>query len=127
MGYDLHVTRAEHWFESEEDPISADEWLAVIADDPELRIDARNGPYFAVWSGFCSHSGGAWFNWSSGQISSKFPDRAILGKMLQLASHLGAKVQGDEGELYSNQNDLPSEEEEQAALRCLCRPWWKFW
>ena len=39
----------------------------------------------------------------------KSPDRAILGKMLRLASQLGAVVQGDEGEVYSEATQLPED------------------
>lgn len=106
MGYDLHITRAGDWAESEQMPITADEWLAVVAADPELRIDDRNGPYFAVWPGPCSYPEGGWFDWFEGRISTKNPDRAILGKMLQLAHTLRAVVQGDEGELYTHPDEL---------------------
>jgi hypothetical protein len=106
VGYEFHITRAENWVESDQRPITAEEWLAVVAADPELRIDEENGPYFAVWSGPCSYEGGGWFDWSDGCISTKNPDRAILGKMLRLATQLGAVVQGDDGEVYSEASQL---------------------
>ena len=106
MGYEFHITRASDWTESDRRPITAEEWLAAVAGDPELRIDEQNGPYFAVWSGPCSYDGGGWFDWSDGRISTKNPDQAILGKMLRLASQLGAVVQGDEGEVYSEASQL---------------------
>jgi hypothetical protein len=59
------------------------EWLAVVAEDPELHIDEDNGPYFAVWSGPCTDPDGRWFDWADGCISTKNPDPAILGKMLR--------------------------------------------
>jgi hypothetical protein len=30
MGYDIHITRAEHWAENEGREISAEEWLAYV-------------------------------------------------------------------------------------------------
>ena len=83
MGWEFHITRADDWSESAEKPISAAEWLAVVAEDPELHIDEDNGPYFAVWSGPCTDPDGRWFDWADGCISTKNPDPAILGKMLR--------------------------------------------
>ena len=113
MGYDLHITRAEDWVESHQCPISAEEWLAMVASDPELQIDQQNGPYFAIWKGKSDGSDSGWFDWSAGRISTKNPDRAVLGKMLQLAGKLGAKILGDDGESYSSTDqgsDKPEEE-----------------
>ena len=39
MGYDLHVTRADDWTESESSPITLNEWLAYVEEDPEMRLD----------------------------------------------------------------------------------------
>lgn len=109
--------------ESEQHPITADEWLAVVAADPELRIDEANGPYFAVWAGTCSYPEGGWFSWEDGCVTTKHPDRAVLNKMLQLAAKLGAVVQGDDGEVYTCCEDWPLDED----LESQPRPWWRFW
>ncbi len=29
MGWEIHITRADHWAESDQHPITADEWLAL--------------------------------------------------------------------------------------------------
>ena len=39
MGYDVHITRAEHWTESDSTPIGLDEWLSYVGSDPEMRLD----------------------------------------------------------------------------------------
>jgi hypothetical protein len=107
MGYDLHITRAEHWAESERDPIAADEWLALIENGPELMIDPRNnGPYFALWVAHSVDGDHPWFDWFKGDIRTKYPDRKTLSKMLAIAKQLGATVQGDDGEVYSRPGDL---------------------
>jgi hypothetical protein len=115
MGYEFHITRALDWSESEQSPIAAAEWLQLVAADPELHIDEQNGPYFAVWSGTASDPEGGWFDWSDGCISTKNPDRAILTKMLELALKLRAKVQGDDGEIYTDASQLPDMTSPQAA------------
>ncbi|MDP1797485.1 MAG: hypothetical protein Q8K78_08395 [Planctomycetaceae bacterium] len=106
MGWEVHATRATDWINSSENPITTEEWLRVVADDPELKIDDQNSPYFAVWSGPCSYPKGSWFDWHDGQIHTKNPDQAILGKLLEIAAKLGAVVQGDDGEIYRCADDL---------------------
>ncbi|HYH67660.1 MAG TPA: hypothetical protein VD866_23385 [Urbifossiella sp.] len=101
MGYDLHVTRAAHWTESEAHPITRDEWLAYIRSDPELTPDPENGDTFVLWTGAgCKPA--PWFDWWRGAVTTKNPRRATVTKMLQLASYFGARVQGDEGEFYES-------------------------
>lgn len=42
----------------------------------------------------------AWFNFDRGDVVVKNPDAEILAKMWAIAQKLGARVQGDDGELY---------------------------
>jgi hypothetical protein len=122
MGHYLHIHRADEWYHCEHHPITSDEWLAVVASDPELRLDLSRGPHFALWSGTCRYPEGTWFNWSEGSVYTKNPDRAITAKMLELARKLGARVQGDHEEFYNRPEDMPSEEEFEAS-RARHRPW----
>jgi hypothetical protein len=116
MGYDVHITRAEEWFESEANPISLDEWLAYVVNDSEmrhdgfaeattskgetLRIEADGLSVWTAYSGHGKNGNMAWFYWSDGQVQVKNPDDEILGKMRAIATQLGAHVIGDEGEHY---------------------------
>jgi hypothetical protein len=127
MGYHLHIHRADQWYHGDQAPITAQEWLAVVAGDPELRLAPAQGPYFALWSGPCRYPGGTWFDWDEGGIFTKNPDRATLAKMLEIAGRLGARIQGDHGDFYHRAEDMPSEEEFAAARARLRRPWWRFW
>lgn len=112
MGYDVHITRASAWSESELDPITLGEWLVYVKSDSEMRLDgfaeARTpadevlryeNPGLAVWTGW-SRSGQAWFDHRNGRIVVKNPDDEILAKMCSIAREIGARVQGDEGEYY---------------------------
>jgi|GEM_PF-1056906 len=101
MGYDVHITRAESWAENEGHWIAAEEWLRVVEEDEELRLDPHpsNGPYMALWNG-PSEGPEPWFNWSDGNVYTKNPDAPLLAKMIELAEKLNAKVQGDDGEVY---------------------------
>jgi hypothetical protein len=116
MGYDVHITRADHWTESGSAPIFLEEWLSYVAADAEMRLDnfpeaeAGTGKVLhyendglAVWTAYSGHGVGgnmAWFDYREGKVVVKNPDEEILGKMRLVASALGAKVMGDDGELY---------------------------
>jgi hypothetical protein len=136
MGYDVRITRAEDWRESEATPITLEEWLAYVASDPEMRLDgfaeARNpktgeiirykSPGLSVWT--ASSGGAALMDHLCGNIVVKNPDSAILRKMCAIAERLGARVQGDEGEMYPEALDLLRETED-LRLRRSKTPWWK--
>src|SRR3954470_11370209 len=107
MGWEVHMTRADDWTQSAQQPITADEWLVIVSADPELHIDKLNGPYFAVWSNRESVDG--WFDWADGQVSTKQPNRPTLKKLLQLADKLGATIQGDDGDVYDHPSQLQDE------------------
>jgi hypothetical protein len=115
MGYELHITRAPHWTESEAYAITLDEWLAYVASDSEMRLDnfaeaevggdvlRYDNDGLAVWLAYSGHSVGgnmAWFDYRGGRIVVKSPDREIVGKLVRIAQALGAQVIGDEGEFY---------------------------
>jgi hypothetical protein len=42
MGYDLHIRRRKRWPDQGHD-ISAEEWLAYVRRDKELRLQPENG------------------------------------------------------------------------------------
>ena len=102
MAYQLYITRKKFWHDDGED-ISAEEWVRYIQNDPELRHMPEFGKYYARWSGI-SKNLDPWLNWFEGRIFSKGPDQPILGKMLQIAAALNAKVQGDNEEVYRSAN-----------------------
>jgi hypothetical protein len=103
MGYDLHITRRGFWADENGSEISSEEWLALVEADQELERSVENGKYFARFLGDCRYGHGmGWFDWQDGCVSTKNPDEAILAKMLKLAKALDARVQGDDGEIYTN-------------------------
>lgn len=107
MGYDFHITRRDDWID-QGDEITAAEWLAYVERDPELQLLPEQGPCFTLWHGECGYDE-PWFDWHNGQIYTKNPDKAIVDKMVAMARAFGAKVQGDDGEVYESgaQMDQP--------------------
>ncbi len=98
MGYDLHITRAEHWSNAD-NQISAREWLELVKEDPELIPSPEHGEYFVIWRG-TSYYPETWFNWQDGNVYTKNPDKATLLKLYQMAQKLNAQLQGDDGETW---------------------------
>jgi hypothetical protein len=118
MGYDVHVTRASHWTKSKATPIALEEWIAYVGRDPEMRLDGYaeaqlpSGETFrhdsaglAVWTAYSGHGNDgnmAWFDHRNGEIVVKNPDEEMIEKLCRIAKLLGARVQGDDGELYGD-------------------------
>ena|SRR5438045_489673 len=100
MGYDVHITRANSWVENEGHWISADEWLKYVREDSELRLATENGEHFAIWSGPSEYPE-PWLDWYEGNVYTKNPDDPLIDKMVAIANKLNAKVQGDDGEIYT--------------------------
>ena len=107
MGYDVNITRARHWAENVGHEIQPEEWHAIVAADPEFEMrrvaqagDLRyENPLLARWTAHPDHEE-VWVDYSSGNLVVKNPDMHILRKLCALAVQLGARVQGDEGEIY---------------------------
>lgn len=125
MGWNIHITRAADWSENDACPITQNEWMEFVQNDPELTIDPRgNGPCFALWLFHNIDNDHPWFDWFKGNITTKSPDQLTLGKALEIAKHFRATVQGDDGETFTRPEDLdlpPS------VLRRRQKPWWRFW
>jgi hypothetical protein len=105
MGYDLHITRKDFWADEDGPEITSTEWLQTINNDPSLCLAGYNGELFTLWSGPSEYEE-PWLDWSEGQIYSKNPDEAIILKMLELADILDARVQGDDGEIYTSPTEF---------------------
>jgi len=148
MGYELNITRQENWFdEDDSQQISLDEWMQILSNDKEMRLDGfaeattTNGDTISVeseglsvwtkYSGNGLNGNYAWFDYRRGNIICKNPDDEIIGKMLDIAERLNAKVQGDEGEIYERSADnkisyryIDEDDNNQTSTK---KPWWKFW
>jgi hypothetical protein len=148
MGYDLHITRRENWFEEDQNnkDISLDEWLFYIQHDgSELELVDTSGvkvsgeeAMLQMPTGFCEwtehpQNERPWFDYSHGNITTKNPDEPTIVKMISMAREFKAKVQGDDGELYelsdsgqiiSRQPGPRLKDETEGKDK---KPWWKFW
>jgi hypothetical protein len=125
MGVELHITRAHEWLDNQDQQIGADEWLAFIAADPELQLCPEHGPLFVRWLGKSALED-PWLDWSKGNIYSKWPESALYCKMLEIARALDAKVQDDDGGVYSTEDQWQFDPRAPRAAP-LERPksWWR--
>jgi hypothetical protein len=100
LGRDYHITRADDWQRTDGVEITATEWRACVASDPDLVPDPENGPYAVKWTGHPEGDEDAWLDWLDGNIYTTEPDPPLLDKMLQLAVSLGARVVADDNRTY---------------------------
>jgi hypothetical protein len=136
VGYEVHITRREHWSDEGSD-IGLDEWTAYVSSDPDMRMDGfaetetPEGAFrvdsagLAVWARYPGHAEDgnmAWFYYCRGNVNVKNPDKEIIQKMLQVSESLGAGVQGDDGEFYDVAGGLESRSGSPTGKK-----WWQFW
>lgn len=137
MGYDIHITRKENWFdEVPSNEIKLAEWTEYIRSDNEMRIDNQASTTsiekethrtmgLAVWTTYSKNgleNNYAWFYFCAGNVIVKNPDREIINKMIDIATQLNARVQGDDGEVY-NTKSLTDDN----SSFTKSKPWWKIW
>jgi hypothetical protein len=103
MAYDVHITRAEFWAENEGYEISLEEWRRYVAFDIEIEPDPQNSSTDFLF--FRHPIGPVPLWWESGQVYAKNPDKLMIQKMIEIAEKLGARVQGDDGELYNDSSE----------------------
>ena len=104
---------ASEWSASKENPITEAEWLAYVEKDKEMKLEPvatacnpKTGevirvasPLMAVWTDPAAQAK-HYFSYFRGEVSVKNPSEAVINKMKFMATALGARVQGDEGEWY---------------------------
>ena len=136
MGYEVHITRADEWSDSEASPIALDEWIRYVDADDEMRLDGHadadlgdagvlryESAGLAVWTAYSGDGrdgNRAWFDHCDGRVDVKNPDEEILAKVVRIARALSARVVGDDGETYGDDSSGPA-----ASAPEPKPPWWK--
>ena len=98
MGYDIHITKRDEWYDEDDLGITREEFIQLVDGRDELSIvDQDSADLMAIRDGDETQ----WLMWdSSGDVLSKNPSQGMIAWMYEIAQLLGAKVQGDEGEIY---------------------------
>ena len=107
MGWELHIVRTEHWFDSASVPISSEEWLQLVNDDKELSIDNKNGDFllYGVVKVDLMNLGLIGMM-EEFQLSTLMNDEALYCKMSQIAEKIHAVVVDEVDHKYSLPSDL---------------------
>lgn len=98
-GYELHITRKNHWADVAGPRITESEWQSYVQQDATIQNDARNSRDAFIVS-VDGESFSIWYNPRLGELSTKNPSDAAIEIMKKIAARLKAKVQGDDGESY---------------------------
>jgi len=99
-GYDVHVTRKPHWADTNGPRITFTEWQSYVEGDKAVQPDKQNtGNDFIVSVG--GESFPLWYEPKFGELRTTDPSKKAVAKLVEIAATLKAKVQGDDGELYS--------------------------
>ena|SRR5688572_28549165 len=98
MGYDIHLTRREYWSDDGDPEISLAQWIDYVARDPEITPDAEDPDpeNFIVTVG--GENCPLW--WDEGELKTKNPPERVIIKLVEVANALGARVLGDDDEIY---------------------------
>ena len=120
MGYDFHITRRENWLD-EGDDITREEFIRYVRDDAEFKHPGKMGEDWADWRSPKSQYE-SWLSWSDGQIYTKNPEPEFINKMVAVARALGARVQGDDGEIYLSATEVQDEGPKSAPTAPATKP-----
>jgi hypothetical protein len=94
MGYDVYITRRKEWNDTFGDEIGPEEWMALVDDDEQLEPVRSAGPWAA------RSLAGTLIEWTDGSVAARDPEDDEVELLLELAERLGARVQGEDGEIY---------------------------
>jgi hypothetical protein len=113
VGYEVHISRRENWFDDEGPGITAAEFEAAVNQSPDLVLV----PFPDGWQGSrapvaelasdTQHHQESGLYWQAGNIRSKNPSNLVIDAMCALARALNARVQDEDGELYGDHDPNP--------------------
>lgn len=128
MGYHVNIVRTKG---RQTIPITKEEVVGLATAFPEWKYDVAQDALIAVDDS--EEPPALWF--TDGELWTKNPSNETITSMLALATHLGARVRGDELETYRTTNETylhPDDAEEKEESEAQSRAWrrreqLKFW
>jgi hypothetical protein len=101
VGYDLHITCADEWSDSSAAPISPTEWATAAGELAGLRVAGSVTTSGSDVPVYVLDEDGPSLIYQSGRIVvSGVRDEDDVKRVVDIASALGARVVGDDGEEY---------------------------
>ncbi|MFI7284634.1 hypothetical protein ACIBOV_30685 [Micromonospora chersina] len=111
MGYEIHISRAEEYHDSEEHPIALEEWLSYAERNPGLRAHGWlgwNEDRQPIFENTCADGSVVSLIWFESGINIKGHfDSDPYREFGAIAEDLRANLQGDGGERYTAGGVLP--------------------
>lgn len=109
MAYTLYITCPPHYRSPHRRKLRASAWADLIASDPSLSLLPPESHPDGPAAAFQSHPNEptALFRFRDGNILCANPDEHAVAKLLQLATALGAHLQGEDGEIHTSPTDAP--------------------
>ncbi len=108
-GYEVHITHKENWFDENTICINKDDWQSYLENNSVIQDDSNNGiGNYLVHINNNEYS--MWFDYNNCDLQTKNPNAELLGKFIEIAKALNAKVQGDDGEVYITPENFYYEE-----------------
>ncbi len=111
MGYELHISRAEEYYDSAERPIPLIEWLSYAENNPALGVGGWlgwNEDRQPIYEYTCTDGNLMSLTWFEGAIEIKGHfDGDPYQEFGSIAEDLQAHLHGDDGERYTASGVLP--------------------
>lgn len=107
VGYDLHLTRADDWPDSELTPVGLDEWVvAARASDALVELESEYPPGVPGFLLGDDPVSSPALYWADGEVVVRGSDQAHVSSLVALATAIGARVVGDDGEVYGDSSPV---------------------
>ncbi|GAA4264304.1 hypothetical protein [Dactylosporangium darangshiense] len=106
MGYNLHITRAEHWLDADGEPIGRQEWNAYASGHPAMQhagwIEWKDVGREAVYDWPAGYEDRSSLSWRNGEVTVTGVYTDYIPGLVAIAADLEANVVGDDGERYTS-------------------------
>ena len=96
MGWEIHITRKQHWAEPDGPQITFQEWQQYLATDAEIVKDLVNGEHDFLMLLADGTACPLWYNFDLGELHAKHPSDEAIEKAKQIAVALRARVLDDD-------------------------------
>lgn len=111
MGYDLHITRAPCWVDSDDHPIGREEWTGFAHNHPALWVggeDYTETGTEPIFGCTCRDGTEVSLLWQDGRITITGATERAIGSLVPIAAALDARLVGDEDEVYGQRGGFAS-------------------
>ncbi|WP_160680573.1 hypothetical protein [Clostridium sp. C8-1-8] len=115
MSYSIHIIKSNYPWEASKQPITLEEWISLVEADMEMKMKSEFEDInpitkekiiiklenTAVYTyNYEGNTCEVLFTYNRGKISGAYVNDKVIEKMKEIATKLGCRVVGDEGEEY---------------------------